>query len=912
MQRYVTVYHRLVPSHRIMRSALVFFTLWAALLACSGNVSAASVNVLVFPFDVLAPQDLNYLRSQIATVLAGQLRSDGATIIELSDSDRQAVLEKPFDIGHLQTMGRNYGADHIIWGSFTQIGDGFSMDARLSRSQGHKTPTAFQSQGQNLENLVSVLKDLSSQMGRHIFQRKIVADVEIKGNNRIEADAILRVIQTKPGSVYKANTVSKDIKAIFGMGYFDDVSAETEPVRDGKRIIFRVKEKPTIRRIALKGNYLFKDEDIKESMTISTGSILNIFKIRTNIDQIVSMYHEKNYHSVKVDWEIEPLDNNQADLKFVIDEGAKLYVTSIVFEGNKAFSDDDLKDEIETSEKGFFFWLTSSGDYDRTQAEQDADRLNTFYLNQGYINARVGDPSVDFTEEGIHIRFKIEEGQRYKVGSVKIEGDVIFEKKPLLKKLHIGQETYFSREKIRQDIIMLSDLYGEQGYAHADIRPTTRRNDEERIVDITYTIDKRQQVYFENILISGNTRTRDKVIRRELRVHEQDLYNSKALKRSVRNLYRLDYFEDIKVNTLKGSDDDKMVLKIDVTEKATGMFQFGAGYSSEENFFLTGSISQRNFLGRSQTLKFQGQLGGSTTQYSVSFTEPWLFDIPLSSTVHVYDQEKEYEDAYDRHTIGGGLGLSYPVYDYTRLYWNFTYDISEINIINPDETPDSIIDLEGQNTTNSMTIALGWDSRDRVFNASEGSKHRLSFEYAGFGGNIGFNKFLAETGWYIPLFGDFVGFVHGEAGYVYRNSDDKSLPDYERFYLGGINSLRGFKYRGVHLTDTQTVSVGPDWATDVTTREEEKKIGGERMVQFNAEIIFPIAKEVGFMGLVFYDTGNVYDSQIDLADMRATYGAGIRWFSPMAPIRLEYGRILNPREGEDTNGRWEFTLGGAF
>ncbi len=901
-----------MPSQLKKCCGLVILIGWVALFAWFGRVTAASINVLVFPFDVLAQQNLDYLRTQIGTVLAGHLKSDGAAIIELSESDRRELMQKPRDLRGLREIGRRYGADRIIWGSFTQIGNGFSLDARLGDVQGNKPAEVFNSQGRDLENLVTVLRDMSGKMGRQIFHRQLIEKIDIAGNRRIEADAILRVIESKTGSVYLDAVVSKDIRAIFAMGYFDDVQAETQPFNGGKRIIFDVKEKPTIRYIDFKGNYLFDDEEVQESLTISTGSILNIFKIRNNIELIESMYREKNYHSVKVDYEIKPLDNNQADLKFIIDEGDKLYVTSIKFEGNKAFDEDELKDAIETSEKGFFFWLTSSGDYDRSQADQDANRLSTFYLNQGYIHARVGEPQVDFTEEGIHIVFKIEEGRRYKVGSVQLQGDLIMEKDLLLEKLSIGKETYYNREKIRQDVILLGDVYGEQGYAHADIRPTTREDDEALLVDITFTIDKRQQVYFENILISGNTRTRDKVIRRELWVHEQELFNSKALKRSVRNLYRLDYFEDIKVNTLKGSDDDKMVLKIDVTEKSTSMFQFGAGYSSEENLFLTASVDQRNFLGRSQKLKLQGQLGGSTTQYTLSFTEPWLFDIPLSSTVNIYDQNKDFQDEYDRHTVGGGIGFSYPVYDHTRIYWNYSYGVSDIEIVDEDLAPDSIIELEGRNVTSSVGISLGWDSRDRIFNPTEGSKHSISFEYAGLGGNIGFNKIIAESGWYIPLFWDLVGLVHGRAGYVYQNDDDKSLPDYERFYLGGINSLRGFKHRGIYISDTEIEPIGPDWADEATTWEVDKKRGGERMVQFNFELIFPIAKEVGFMGLVFYDTGNVYDDQIDLNDMRATYGGGFRWFSPLAPIRLEYGRIIDPRDGEDTNGRWEFTLGGAF
>ena len=241
--------------------------------------------------------------------------------------------------------------------------------------------------------------------------------------------------------------------------------------------------------------------------------------------------------------------------------------------------------------------------------------------------------------------------------------------------------------------------------------------------------------------------------------------------------------------------------------------------------------------------------------------------------------------------------FSYPIYDYTRIYWNYSYDLTDVKDIT-DQAPDTIKELEGTNATSSAGVALGYDSRDRVFNPTEGSKHNLSFEYAGLGGDIGFNKTIFETGWYFPLFKGFVGFVHGKTGFVNKNSDDKFLPDYEKFYLGGINSLRGFDFRGVHLTD-------------INEEGEEVKVGGERMVQFNVELIIPLYQKLGLMGVVFYDTGNVYDEKIDLGDMRESVGYGFRWYSPIAPIRIEYGHILDRREGEG-EGRWEFTMGGAF
>jgi outer membrane protein insertion porin family len=759
-----------------------------------------------------------------------------------------------------------------------------------------KGPSSFTAKGVKLENLLKVLKSLSDDIGFALFQHEIVEAIQIKGNKRIETDAILNQVRTKAGSIYKSNQVTQDLKAIYKMGFFDDLRAEADKGGKGTIITFHVTEKPTIRRIRIKGNIRFDDDEVKENLTVNTGAILNIFKIRSNLEQIEAMYKEKNYHQISVDYKVLPQKNNQADIEFIIDEGPKVYVTKIDFEGNKSFSEKKLKKQIQTSEKNFFYWISSAGDLDRTKLDQDAALLNTFYSNLGYIRVRVADPVMEIGEEGIHITFKIEEGPRFKVGKIDVSGDLIKSKEELLKKLKLGKSVYYNREKLRNDIIALTDLYGVHGYAYADINPRVNEDTDKMVVDVTYDIQKKQEVYFENILITGNTLTRDKVIRRELKVFEKERFDGAALKRSIRNLYRLDYFEDAKVNTLKGSKDDQMVLKIDVTEKPTGMFTFGAGFSSEENVFLTGSISKRNLLGRSQTLKLSGTFGSSTTEFNLSFTEPWLFDIPLSATLFAYNQERDY-DLYDRNSMGGGLSVSYPIFDYTRAYLSYGYDSSDVTNIDTD-ADDTIKELEGTNITNSITVAIGYDSRDKAFNPTEGSKHRLSFEHAGLGGDVGFNKSILDTGWYFPLFKGLIGFVHGKTGFVEKIGNDSLLPDYEKFYLGGINSMRGFDSRGIHLTTLNSENV-------------ETEIGGTSMLQFNFEIIVPISEKLGLMGVVFYDAGNVYDDHIDFGDLRRSAGYGIRWYSPLAPIRIEYGTILDKREDEGS-GRWEFTMGGAF
>ncbi len=874
-----------------------------AAIAAEDPADPSAIKVLFMPFQINAQSDLSNLRTQIPGVLAQRLQKEGALPVTIDESAVEEALKiTSGNMEDIRNKAMAEGAQQVVWGSFTLIGTTFSLDMRLMSAQAGASPERFFSQGQNLESLVPVVNDLADQIGTKLFGRQLITDIRVQGNQRIESDAILRVIKTQKGSVYRSDALSNDLRAVYAMGYFDDARIEVQSNAEGKSVIFHIKEKPTIRYINIKGNSYIEEEKIRENLTIATGAILNIFKVRSNIDQIETLYKEKNYHKAHIDYKIKPLDNNQADLEFIIDEGPKIFVTAIHFEGNKAFTDKELKKKLKVSEKGFFYWLTSSGDLDRAALDQDVATLNAFYSNQGYINARVGEPRIDIKDEGIEITLKIEEGQRFKVGRVDVTGDLIKSKEELLAPLSISKESYYNREKIRNDVLTLTDFYSDEGYAHADIMPRIDQNPEQQVVDITFTIQKHEQVYFEKIIISGNTNTRDKVIRRELRVYEQGLFSGKDLKRSVRNLYRLDYFEDIKVDTLKGSSEDKMVLKLDVTEKPTGSFTFGAGYSSEEKVFFTGSIAQRNLFGRGQTLNFTGTIGAKTTSFVLSFLEPYLLDTRVSGSASIYNQDKEYdENYYDRKSQGGGLSVGYPVFDFTTARLGYRLDRSDVRIYSGYESlvPPDIIELEGINWTSSVDTSLTYDSRDRTFNATEGSRHSISFEYAGLGGDIGFNKAIGQTMWYIPIFGKWlVGCANAKIGWVAENDDAKTLPDYEKFYLGGINSLRGFGYQGVYIPEENENGI-------------IYKTGGERMLQFNAELIFPIVPSAGVNGVVFYDTGNVYTDSYDISDMRQSAGGGIRWLSPIAPIRIEYGYILDRRENE-SKGDFEFTLGGSF
>lgn len=859
--------------------------------------SQQPVNIVILPFEVFAQKDLSYLQSEIPSALKKSLEQAGARVLLLDAESEPQWKQRTASLDELKKLGQQSGADYLIWGSLTWIGQQFSLDLKLFESLAAKEPGFFTAEGRGIENLPSAVEKLAQSLSSKIFKRKQVLTVDVAGNQRIETDAIKRVIKTRPGDTYNLQSISADLKAIFALGYFDDIQVEAEELPDGNKITFKVKEKPTLRNVRIKGNqWVFDSDEIREVVTSKRGAILNVNTIQNDMDRIEELYKGKNYHNIKVNYKIYEHEDNQADLEFIIEEGEKFKIAKIEFIGNKAFPAKILKKQIATSEESILSWFTEAGELKEADLEQDVTRLKVFYHNSGYIQAQVGEPQVEFTGNDIIITFKVDEGSRFKVGKVTLSGDLILTEEQLLKDLKITREEFYNREVLRNDVLSLTDLYANEGYAYADIVPAVKTIPESLQVDIAFNIEKGQPVYYEEIIISGNTKTRDKVIRRQLRVYEQELTSGTRLKRSMANLERLDYFEDIKVDSAKGSADDKMVLKIDVTEKSTGAFSFGGGYGNVESVFGMAQIAERNLFGRGQTLALQGFLGAKTQKVILSFTEPYIYDIPLSGTIKVYDWLYDFDD-YEKDSVGGSVGLSYPVFDYTRLSVTYLYDISDIKDVTEDAA-DSIKDLEGENIKSSILTGLKYDSRNNAFLPRRGSMHGISFEYAGLGGTIGFTKYIGETTWVVPLFWDVRALAHAEAGYI-AETKDKKLPDYEKFYLGGIGSMRGFERDDLAPQDDQGDSVG-----------------GDKYVQFNFEVIFPLIKDVGIHGLLFFDTGKVYGDEENIepdpADLRQSAGGGIRWVSPVGPIDVEYGYILDPEESDHGPGQIEFSMTSSF
>jgi outer membrane protein insertion porin family len=852
----------------------------------------------VLPFQVHAQKALEELKPSLQEMLTLQMEKRRFKMIGPEVINAHPLVSlKAFEMKDLFELGKALNVDWIIKGSLTQIGRRISIDLKaIDITKKRPTFSVFMA-ADSIDNLAETTEQIAASIEHQIAGVIQVDAVDVVGNQRIEKAAILAVVGTKKGDLFDYGQLDKDLRNIFKMGFFKDVKTETEDGPKGKLVTFKVIEKPSIGKIVFVGNEKMKSGKLRKELGIELYSILDQTKIKQSIENLREYYRKNGYYNVDIGESIEPLPNNEVQLKYEIAEHEKVFIRKIQFVGNTEFTERKLKKIMETSEKGFLSWITKSGYLDRKKLEFDVQKLASFYHNHGFITAKVADPKIEYEKEkGLTITIEVQEGPQYAVNEVYIEGDLIKPVDELMEKVQIGKEKAFNRETVRRDIQALRNVYFDEGYAYAEVKPGTKQDDEKHLVDIMYRISKGKKVRFERINIAGNTTTRDKVIRREMKIVEGEYFSGKKLKRSTANLHRLGFFEDVEVKTKKGSRDDLMVVDINVKERPTGSFSIGAGYSSEDAAFVMFQIAENNLFGNGQKLQAEAKIGGETQQYIISFVEPWLFDLPLYSSFDIFKVMHEY-DYYTRDSMGGSVGLGFPLGfdDFTKGYIKYTYDDSDISDVSDDASV-AIKDMIGSNVTSSITLAIKRDSRDRPWNTSKGSVNSASFEYAGLGGDVAFYKYLGSTAWYFPMFWETVFLVRGRIGYVTKASGGK-LPVYQKFTLGGINTVRGFDYGSISPRDPLTGD----------------RIGGEKMMVYNLEYRFPLLKEQGLVGLVFFDAGNVFtkDENYTFSGIRRSAGTGLRWYSPIGPLRLEYGWNLDRKDDEDS-GRWEFTVGGTF
>ena len=878
---------------------LVLSTVLAGGPALAQEQEIVFKKVAVFPFAITSKESLGYLGGKISQEIRDRLKTDGFTPISQEDLEKElSQLTSPVDEAQAQAIGRKLGADMVIWGTLIKVGDLLSLEGHVLDLSGRKGATVVKLQGTGLQSLSGLSRQMAQELSLKILGKERVAHIVVKGNRRIEKDAILGVMQTREGETLTPTHLREDLKAIYKMGYFTDVRMDVSETPEGRVLTVLVKEKPSIREIMVEGNHKLKKDKILEVMSLKPFSVASEGAIKEDINKVQQAYREKGFYEAQISYELVPAGEHEVNLMLHVNEGGKMAVKDIEFEGNKTFSSKELRKVMETKERGFFApvaWITGAGKMSREVLERDLEKVAAYYYNHGYIKAKIGEPKIDIKGKWIYITIPVQEGPEFHVGTMDVTGDLLEDKDKLLKLLKTPKGEVYSREVLQEDLTTLADFYADHGYANADIVPLIKEDNDKKIVNVTFDIHQGKKVYFERIEIGGNVKTRDKVIRRELRVYEQDMFSATSLKESIKNLRRLEYFEDVNFATTPGSSPDHMNLKITVKERPTGTFGLGAGYSTQDRLVGMVEVSQNNLFGRGQQVKISGIIGSISHRFRASFTEPYLFDRPLALGIDAFNWEREYTE-YTRVSKGGMLRLSHPLkWKYTRLFWMYRFENVDLKDLLPN-APQQLVQASTIHNTSATSFVIRRDSRDSLFAATRGSDNSISFEIAGLGGDTAFVRYIAESGWYFPLkkTWDLIGVVHARAGGMNKLSWGQ-MPAYELFYLGGIDTIRGFKYAEISPRDPVS----------------NDRIGGTRFLQFNQEIRFPLYKKLGLSGTVFFDAGNVYGPNYVGPFLRTSVGLGVRWFSPMGPLRVEWGYNLSKKDYERSSA-WEFTMGGSF
>lgn len=752
-----------------------------------------------------------------------------------------------------------------------------------------------------------------------------VKKITIVGNKKIESAAIKRKLVSQVNQPYKTQNINKDIKSLFGMGYFNDVLIEKFSTGGGIELKYTILEKPSISKISYSGNGSLTADELQEATGLRPYQLLNYTKLNESIELIESAYEEEGYFLTEVNYEVLNETKQSAEIDFKINEGQKVKVKSIQFTGNSQIKSAELKKFMATREAGFFTGLSKSGAYKQEAFDQDIQRLNFYYLDKGYLKAKVEKPSVQMSPDrsGLAINIPVFEGIKYTVGDILFDGDLLYSESELEEAISTKPGEIFSYSKLQRDIQAITEKYGDQGFAYTNPIPRPRMNDETEIVDILFEIDKGQKVYIGNINVVGNTHTRDKVLRRELKLSEGDMYNETLKQKSLANVRRLGFFEDIKFQTkTPPGRDDIMDIDIRVKERNTGALQISAGTSAESSFVFGAQVSQSNFLGKGQRLGVQVDLSDDKQNINLSFNEPYWKDSQWGLGLNFYFKDRQLS-SYQEKKLGLGFDLSRPIAENWR--WQVGYDIFDTDLKLREEADTALFPVETANgLTSYINTAVSFDTRDDRIMTSKGTLWTAYTGYAGVGGDHRYIKVGSTLKHFIPITKKWILRNNLVYDRVISQEGDDIVPFNELFLLGGPYSLRGFdwysvgtrrfseKNRQALLKEDPTRDCAAPNASDRDKNFCNRPFGGEQKLVYNLELMFPLVEEAKMMGVFFYDIGYADDS-LTLSDFRQNYGFGLRWFSPMGPLRFEFGFPINrdPEFGERAN-EFHFSFGTPF
>ena len=723
----------------------------------------------------------------------------------------------------------------------------------------------------------------------------LVKEIAVQGNRRVQEAVILGRVTLKINTPFVANRTAEDIRAIFSLGFFDDVQVRVEDFEGGVKLTYVVTERPFVRDVLFSGNKKQDATTLLEKIDLKLGTVYNPVEVNKAGDKLKDFYETEGYYEVGITPEVEKLADGDVTVTFKIAEGRRINIEQIIIDGTQGLTPKQVRAAMETQEREFYILR---GTVQRQRLDEDIDRIIQLYNDHGYVQARVEKSEINVDRENARatVRVVVVEGPQFKVGGVDVTGNSILPVEEIRKRIQLKSGDVFSRTKLRDSVTGVTDLYSAIGRASADVSPNTMQDTPNRLVNVVFEVVEGPETYVERINISGNTRSEEKILRREIPMAEGDLFTTQKLTRAKQRLTNLNYFDKVEAKTVPGSSKDKIVVNIDVTEKPTGLFSIGGGYSSQDGVLGTLDLSQRNFLGKGWEVFLRLRGGERLQTGTIGFTEPWLFDRPFAAGFDIFNTRRILPD-YTVNSLGGDVRLGHPLGEYSR--WNALYRVSQdrISDVNALGSPE-LLSEEGTHLTSLVGLSLSRDTRDSVFDPTRGGTASIGLDFAGVGFGERFVRGVFTTTYYQPTpWLDHVLSFRLMAGYAI-GWDKDPVPLFERFYLGGSNSLRQFK----------SLQVSPKDSTGT-------RVGG------NAELLGTIEYQIplffGIKAAIFYDVGNVWGpdisagSKIDPTDLRHGAGLGFRWNSPFGPIKVDYGIKLDQKKGESL-GNFNFSAGSSF
>lgn len=886
---------------------------WAAPKNSAPKVGGGGATVMVLPFQVNTQDGAGTLEKDLPALFAASLADRGFTVLPLKDSLKKSG---EMSVERARTLAKGQKATYALYGSLSQAGKMLSLDVRLVPVNTSGGARPYYAERGNVLELKGAVDDITARMAggtvaasvgkTSVLPKGAIAGVQVRGLKVLDPDVVLMRVTVGKGDAIDPSVINAETKRVWDIGYFSDVVADIENTVEGPMLVFTVKEKPRISDVVINGSDAVRKDDILAAMSSKTGSVVNERLLAQDIQKVVDLYRKEGYYLAEVKYSLSEREGTaSAALVFDVVEGKKLYIKKVAFSGLEKVSESDLKKQLALGERSLISFFTGTGVLRDEYLERDAAALQAYFLNHGYVDARVGVPDVVYEEDGIVVTFPVQEGEMHTVGEVTFKGDLIDSPERMSEFIllddHKLDNNYFALDVMQEDIKRLTDVYGNYGYAFAEIDTETEKNPADNSINIAYVLNKKQKVYVRRVNTEGNVRTRDNVIVREMRLADGDAFNGARMRRSTERLHRLRYFDEVETNIVPTENPDEVDLITKVKEGNTGAVMAGVGYSTYYKIGISGSIEERNLFGKGYSLSLNGFTSARNTELDMTFVNPRLYDSNLGFGNDTYVVREEWDD-FEKKTVGNTIRFFYPLGEYTTLGVGYRLDRYTLENV-PEDAPRSYKEYEGRNLSSVLNARVTYDSTDSRDRPSKGYIVRVGAEYGGggLGGNDNFFKPMLEAQGFHTLFRskDHVFHWRTRAGAVIENSS-KTVPVFDRFFLGGIDSIRGYSYEDLSPYDPKY----------------DDELGGDRMAFLNLEYIWTFHKEMGLAVVPFFDIGFEIDSaqtSDPFNELKKSVGMELRWRSPMGDLRFAYGIPLDKSSrGEKLSGRFEFSMGQSF